>query len=297
MNKKFFVVDGHALVYRSYFAFISNPRITTYGLNTSAIYGFINTIFRILNLQKPTFLSIVFDTKEPTWRHKNFANYKATRPKQPDIITASFPYIEEILKAMNIKFYERVGYEADDLAGTITKVVPKDIDVFLFTQDKDYCQLIKENVFLFKQLKDKKYHKLETDDILKEYGLNNTDQIRDLLALQGDSADNIPGIPDIGEKTAKKLIQKYGCIENILENVNNITSKIRNNIEKNKEQLLLSKKLVTISTDVDFNFNINDCKVEKFNNTALLDIFKQLEFDSFIKKLNLEDNIKQLDLF
>ena len=297
MNKKFFVIDGHALVYRSYFAFIKNPRMISSGLNTSAIYGFTNTIFRILNIQRPEFLTVVFDTKEPTWRHKNFTDYKATRPKQPDVITLSFPYIKTILKAMNIKFYEKEGFEADDLAGTITKAVVKDIDIFLFTQDKDYSQLVKENVFLFKQFKDKKYHNLGIAEVLKEYNISTPDQIRDLLALQGDTADNIPGIPDIGEKTAKKLIQEYGCIENILQNINNLTGKIKNNIEKYKDQLLLSKKLVTITTDVDFGFNIGDCKVVDFNNAELLNIFKQLEFDSFIKKLKLENNTGQLNLF
>jgi DNA polymerase-1 len=190
---------------------------------------------------------------------------------------------------MNIKFYEKDGFEADDLAGTMTKVVSKNVDVFLFTADKDYAQLVTDNVFLFRQLSDKKYHKLDKDYILKQYSIKNTDQVRDLLALEGDTADNIPGIHGIGKKIAQKLLDKYSSVENIIENVNSleVSDTIKDNIKNNKYQLVLSKKLVTITTNVDFNFDINDCTVKSFNNEELTKIFCGLEFNSFLKKISL----------
>ena len=298
MNKKFFIIDGHALVYRCYFAFIKNPRVTSSGFDTSAIYGFTNVIFEVLNIHKPEFLTVVFDTNVRTWRHNSFKEYKATRPKQPDVITSSFPYIKNILSAMNIKFYEKDGFEADDLAGTMTKLVSKDVDIFLFTSDKDYAQLVTYNVFLFRQLSDKKYHKLDKDYILKKYSIKNTDQVRDILALEGDTADNIPGIYGIGEKTAQKLVYKYSSVENIIDNIDSleVSDKIKDSIKKNKNQLVLSKKLVTITTNVDFNFDIEDCIVKGFNNEKLTKIFTELEFNSFLKKI-LSFRIKNKEMY
>lgn len=292
---RFFIIDGYALLYRSYFALIKNPTKTSYGLDTSALYGFVKTLFTLLDLWHPDYITVVFDTNAKTWRHESFREYKATRPKQPQVITDSLPYLKDILTAMSITFYEKEGFEADDLAGTMTKKIPEDINIYLMTQDKDYAQLVKKNVFLFKSIMSSGYKAFAMSEVLTLWGVATPEQVVDILALVGDTSDNIPGVVGVGKETAKKLIQQYMSVENILVHKDELPDKIKNNIDD--EKLIMSKKLVTITTDVDFCFDYNECIKKDFNDQALGKIFKQLEFESFYKKISRPKKEGQLGLF
>ena len=292
---RFFIVDGYALLYRSYFALIKNPTKTSYGFDTSAIYGFTKTLFTLLEIWHPEYIAVVFDTKVKTWRHESFNDYKATRPKQPQVITDSLPYVKDILTAMRITFYEKEGFEADDLAGTMTKQTPEDISIYLMTQDKDYAQLVKKNVFLFKSIVSSGYKAIDLSEVLLLWGVSSPEQVIDMLALVGDTADNIPGVVGVGKETAKKLINKYQSIENIIAHKEKLPAKIKNNIDD--EKLLMSKKLVTITTDVDFGFDYKDCLRKDFNYESLESIFEKLEFGSFAKKILQGKKDGQLGLF
>ena len=292
---RFFIIDGYALLYRSYYALLKNPTKTSYGFDTSALYGFTKTLFTLLDIWHPEYITVLFDTKVKTWRHESFSDYKATRPKQPQVITDSLSYLKDILTAMRITFYQKEGFEADDLAGTMTKKIPEDINIYLMTQDKDYAQLVKKNVFLFKSIMSGGYNAIGMSEVLRLWGVSVPEQVIDMLALVGDISDNIPGVFGVGKATAKKLINKYQSIENILVHKEELPDKIKNNIDD--EKLLMSKKLVTIITDVDFNFDYHACTKKDFNYEVLGNIFKQLEFESFNKQISRNKHGGQLPLF
>ncbi len=286
-NSIFFIIDGNALVYRSYYAFSQNNFVTSYGLNTSAIYGFTTILFDLIKREKPQYLAIAFDTPKPTWRHKEFSKYKSTRPKQPETITISLPYIKKILDALRIKHYELAGYEADDIVGTITNELKnKNINIYMMTPDKDYAQLVNEHTFIYKPTQHG-YNILGITQVVEKWGISNVDQVKDFLALQGDKSDNIPGINGIGPKTAQKLLKKYGSLENIIKNTDNLPDKIKHNFT-DIDQICLSKKLATISTNVPINFNIEECYFSGYDRQKTLDIFTELEFLSLIKRYKIQ---------
>ena len=283
-RKKFFIIDGHALVYRSYFAFVNNHITTKNGQVTSAIYGFTNTLLDLIKKQDPKYICVAFDTKAKTWRHKKLEKYKANRPKQPEDITKSFKFIYDILDALDINFYYKDGYEADDIIGTISKKTPIDIDIYVLTSDKDYDQLINEHTFLFKP-KENKYITISKEDVLLKWGIDNPIQVIDMLAIIGDKCDNIDGIKGIGIKTAAKLIKQYGSIENIKSNINSLKPVIKAKIKENLENLSSFKELVTIKTDCDIDFDITKCIIKTINLKKINELFNELEFNSLINKV------------
>lgn len=283
MRDKFFVIDGHMLVYRSYFAFAKNHMTTKDGFVTSAIYGFTNTLLEIINKQKPNYICVAFDTKVKTWRHNKLQSYKANRPKQPEDITKSFKFIFDILDAFNIRFYSKDGFEADDIVGTIAKKIDDNTDIFIMTSDKDYDQLVNEHTFIYKP-KGNKYEAIGQGDVLVKWGINNTTQVIDMLAIIGDKCDNIDGINGVGIKTASKLIKEYGSIENILSNLGNFNDPLKTKIKDNTQNLMDYKDLVTIKTDCDIDFNISDCKVKNIDQSKTKKIFNTLEFNSLLNK-------------
>ena len=290
-NNKFFIVDGHALVYRSYYGFMNHKLVTSYGLNTSAVYGFVTMLLDIIKREQPSYIAVVFDTKLPTWRHNVFREYKATRPRQPDVITASLPYIKEILGGFSIKCFELAGYEADDIVGTISHSLSSEctVEAYLVTPDKDYAQLVNDTTCIYKPTNNG-YEIIRTSDVLRIWGIRNVRNVIDFLAICGDKADNIPGIPGVGPKTTQKLLNQYDSVECILQNIDRLPVKIGAQFQRNTDQLTLSKRLATISTDVPVGFNINDCLIRGYNKTELFKIFTKLEFNMLIKRLKLDDN-------
>ncbi len=235
-EKKLFLLDAYALIYRAYYAFIKNPRINSKGLNTSAIFGFTNTLHEIINLENPSHLAVVFDPPGPTFRHKIFPDYKAQRPPTPEDIKLSVPYIKQIITASNIPVIEVLNYEADDTIGTLAKMAEKSgFQVYMMTPDKDFYQLISENIFLYKPRRSgKEAEVIGLNELNNLFGINNPEQIIDILALWGDSADNIRGAVGIGEKTATKLINEYGSVENLYENTHLLKGKQQENIISTK---------------------------------------------------------------
>lgn len=283
--KRLFFIDAYALIYRSYFAFIKNPRINSQGLNTSAILGFVNTIEDILKREKPTHLGVAFDPAGPTFRHEAFEAYKAQRESTPEDIRKAVPYIKNILKAYNIPIYEVSGYEADDVIGTLAKQAAKEgFTVYMLTPDKDYGQLVEENIFMYRPKHSGGYEILGVEEVKAKYGLENQAQVIDLLGLMGDSSDNIPGCPGVGEKTAVKLLQEFGSIENLLANTESLKGALKTKVESNIEQIKFSRFLATIKTDTPISLNEEELVVKSPNTAELLNIFQELEFRSLISK-------------
>ena len=283
--KRLFFIDAYALIYRSYFAFIKNPRINSQGLNTSAILGFVNTIEDILKREKPTHLGVAFDPAGPTFRHEAFEAYKAQRESTPEDIKKAVPYIKTLLKAYNIPIYEVSGYEADDVIGTLAKQAAKQgFTVYMLTPDKDYGQLVEENIFMYRPKHSGGYEILGVEEVKAKYGLENQAQVIDLLGLMGDSSDNIPGCPGVGEKTAVKLLQEFGSIENLLANTESLKGALKTKVESNIEQIKFSRFLATIKTDTPISLNEEELVVKSPNTAELLNIFQELEFRSLISK-------------
>src|SRR5699024_7245473 len=247
-DKKLFLLDGMALIYRAYFALSRIPRITSYGLNTSAVFGFTNTLLEVLNKQKPSHIAVVFDTAAPTQRHKDYEAYKANREEMPEDLAASLPYVFRLLEGFNIPVITKDGYEADDIIGTLACEAEKEgFEVYCMTPDKDFAQLVSENIFIYKPARmGNGAEILGVKEILKKWEVENVKQVIDILGLWGDSVDNIPGIPGIGEKTSKKLIKEFGSIENIIANADKLKGKQRENVETYAKQGLLSKEYPTI---------------------------------------------------
>src|SRR5512138_2321317 len=249
--KKLFLLDAYALIFRAYYAFIKNPRITSKGLNTSAVFGFLLVLEEVLQKQKPTHIAVVFDTPTPTFRHEMFPEYKANRDETPEDIRSAVPYIKRLIEAYKIPVIACPGYEADDVIGTLArKASGQGFVTYMMTPDKDYAQLVSENVFMFKPSKSGADSVVwGIDDIKREFSVERPEQVIDVLGLMGDTADNVPGAPGIGPKTAMKLISEFGSIEEVLNNTDKLKGKVKEVLENYKDQIALSKKLVTIEQD------------------------------------------------
>ena len=302
MNK-LFLLDAYALIYRAYYAFIKNPRINSKGMNTSAIMGFVNTLNEILTKEQPTHIGVAFDHGK-TFRDEAFPSYKAQREETPEDIRASVPIIKQIIKAMHIPVLQVDGFEADDVIGTLaTKAGKAGITTYMLTPDKDYGQLVSDNVFMFRPRHGGGYETMGPSEVCEKYDLSSTSQVIDLLALMGDSADNFPGCPGVGPKTAAKLIAEFGSIDNMLANSSKIKGKLREKVESAVDDIRMSKFLATIRTDVPIDPNLDELKVEEPDFTQLAEIFTELEFksllDKFIKKPQQQPKVAnmQLDLF
>lgn len=300
---KLFLIDAYALIYRSYYAFIKSPRINSKGLNTSAVMGFCNTLNEILTKEKPTHIGVAFDHGK-TFRHDAFPEYKAQREETPEDIKLSVPLIKQVLEAMRIPILQVDGFEADDIIGTVaTRFGADGIDTFMLTPDKDYGQLIGPNVFMYRPRHGGGYEILGEKEVGEKYGIPTPAQVIDLLALMGDSADNFPGCPGVGEKTAAKLINQFGSIDNMLQHTDEIKGKLREKVENAVEDIKMSKFLATIRTDVPMQLDLDELKVEQPDETKLRAIFEELEFKTLINKFLNKGESKpktdnnQLDLF
>ena len=284
---KLFLIDAYALIYRSYYAFIKNPRINSKGMNTSAIFGFINSLEDVLKRENPTHIAVGFDPKGPTFRHEAYEQYKAQRQETPEDIRKSVPFIKDIIEAYNIPILEVPRYEADDVIGTVAKQAEKEgFEVYMMTPDKDYGQLVSEHIFMYRPRFGGDYEIMGIPEVLGKYGLTSVDQVIDLLGLMGDSSDNIPGCPGVGEKTAQKLLAEFGTIENLLENTDKLKGSLQKKVTENTEQIRFSKFLATIKTDVPIQFDAAKCIREKVNEERLVEIYTELEFRTFINKLS-----------
>ena len=300
---KLFLIDAYALIYRSYYAFIKSPRINSKGLNTSAVMGFCNTLNEVLTKEKPTHIGVAFDHGK-TFRHDAFPEYKAQREETPEDIKLSVPLIKQVLEAMHIPILQVDGFEADDIIGTIaTRFGADGIDTFMLTPDKDYGQLIGPNVFMYRPRHGGGYEILGEKEVGEKYGIPTPAQVIDLLALMGDSADNFPGCPGVGEKTAAKLINQFGSIDNMLQHTDEIKGKLREKVENAVEDIKMSKFLATIRTDVPMQLDLDELKVKQPDEAKLRAIFEELEFKTLINKFLNKSEVKpktdnnQLDLF
>lgn len=300
---KLFLIDAYALIYRSYYAFLRNPRINSKGLNTSAIMGFCNTLNEVLTKESPTHIGVAFDHGK-TFRHDAFPEYKAQREETPEDIKLSVPLIKQILEAMHIPILQVDGFEADDIIGTIaTRFGSDGIETFMLTPDKDYGQLIGPNVFMYRPRHGGGYEIIGEKEVGDKYGIPTPAQVIDLLALMGDTADNFPGCPGVGEKTAAKLINQFGSIDNMLQHTDEIKGKLREKVENAVEDIKMSKFLATIRTDVPMQLDLDELKVEQPDEAKLRTIFEELEFRTLINKFLNKGEVKsktdnkQLDLF
>ena len=303
MNK-LFLLDAYALIYRAYYAFIKNPRINSKGLNTSAIMGFVNTLNEVMTKEKPTHLGVAFDPHGPTFRHIEFPEYKAQREACPEDIKAAVPIIKKVLEAYRIPVLEVEGFEADDVIGTLaTKAGNSGIETYMLTPDKDYGQLVSDNVFMYRPRHDGGYEVMGPQNVIDKYGIENTSQVIDLLGLMGDSSDNIPGCPGVGEKTAVKLINEFGSIDSLLHSTDKLKGALKKKVEENAEQIRMSKYLATIKTDVPIELDLDSLQVKDPNQEELEKIFEELEFKTFAKRILKKDKQEQkkqnlqLDLF
>ncbi len=291
-DKKLFLLDGHALVYRAYFAFINRPLINSKGKNTSAISGFTRTLWDLMKNQSPSHIAVAFDPPGNVFRHEEFPEYKANRPPQPEVIGESIPVIKQILEAMKIPIVTIENYEADDTLGTLCKQAEKEgFQVYLVTPDKDYGQLVSENIFMYKPSRQGNgIEILGVKEILEKWQIERVEQVIDVLGLQGDSVDNIPGIPGIGAKTAVKLLAQFDSVEGIIENSDQLKGKQKENVENFAEQGILSKRLATISLDVPIQFEAEAYRIEEFDKEVLVKIFQDLEFRTLAKQVLGETN-------
>ena len=285
-TEKVFLLDAYALIYRAFFALNKNPRMTSKGLNTSAIIGFLNTLYEVLKNEKPSHIGIAFDLGAPTLRTENFCDYKANREEMPPDLRASIPYIIEIIKGFNIPIYAAEGYEADDVIGTLAKKAEKaGYLTYMMTPDKDFGQLVSDNIFIYKPAKfNDPATVMGPKEVCEKYGINTPTQLIDILGLWGDASDNIPGIPGVGEKTASKFVQEYGSLEGLLEHTDDLKGKMKENVINFADQGRMSKMLATINTEAPVEFNAEELKVKQPNVQALLKIFEELEFRTFAKK-------------
>ncbi len=286
-DKKLFLLDAFALIYRAHFAFSKNPRISSKGVNTGAVLGFINTVMQVLKKEKPTHIGVAFDMKGPTFRHEEFPEYKAHREAQPEDISIAIPYIRAFLEEMNIPIIEKAGFEADDVIGTLAKEgAKKGFDVFMMTPDKDYAQLVEEHIFMFKPaFMGNKVETLGIAEVLAKFEIERVEQVIDILGMEGDAADNIPGIPGVGKKTAIKLLAEYGSMEGLYENIDKLKGKLKEKVEANKEQAFLSKRLATIILDVPVTFDEEALLISEPNQEEVIAIFDELEFRTLKKSV------------
>ena len=286
-KKRVFLIDAYALIFRGYYAFIKNPRINSKGLDTSAILGFTNSLFDVIKRENPEYIAVCFDKGGSQDRLKIFSEYKANRDETPEGIKIAVPYIEKILNALGICIMVKEGYEADDIIGTLAKQAKKaNFETFMVTPDKDFAQLVNDQTFMYKPLFGGGYETWGVEEVKNKFEINDPIQVIDFLAMKGDSVDNIPGLPGVGDKTAKKFLKEYGSIENLLSNTDKIKGKLREKVEANSEAGLLSKKLATIITDVPVDFDAKKFKLSLDNPEKLLEIFAELEFRRLAENFN-----------
>ncbi|MDP4184285.1 MAG: DNA polymerase I [Bacteroidota bacterium] len=288
-GKRMFLLDAYALIYRSYYAFIQNPRYNSKGLNTSAIFGFVNTLDQLLRVGKPTHIAVAFDLHAPTFRHLMYEPYKAQREEAPEDLRMSIPHIRRIIEAYNIPIIEMEGFEADDVIGTMSVMAAKeDFNVYMVTPDKDYAQLVNDKVFMYKPKKPgtPDVEVWGIPEVLENFGIQNTEQVVDILGLMGDTSDNIPGCPGVGPKTATKLIQDYGSIDGVYQNIEKLKGKQKENLLMHEEQVRLSRKLAKIITDVQLSVIPDELIVHEPNIASLREIYTDLEFRGFLSKLS-----------
>jgi DNA polymerase-1 len=297
-EKKLFLLDAMALIYRAHFAFIRTPRLTSKGLNTSAVFGFMNTLLDVLEKEKPTHIGVAYDTAEPTFRHIQYTEYKANRQQQPEDITVALPYTRKLLEAMHIPLLVKPGFEADDLIGTLaSKASQQGFAVYMMTPDKDYGQLVHDHVFIYKPGTGGKPHEVwGVKEVLQRWGIKRVSQVIDILGLMGDSSDNIPGIPGIGEKTAQKLIEEYDSLENLIANTDKLSGKLQANLIQFSQQGLLSKQLATIDTNVPVEFEEENLRLTEYDKAALSVLLEELEFRTIRQRLFKEEAPKTVSV-
>ena len=285
--EKLFLLDAYALIYRAYYAFIKNPRINSKGFNTSAILGFVNTLEDVLKKENPTHIGIAFDPTGPTFRHEAYPEYKAQREETPEVIRLSVPIIKDIIRAYRIPILEVPGYEADDVIGTLaTEAGKRGITTYMMTPDKDYGQLVGENVFMYRpRHNDKAFEVMGVEEVKNKYAIQSPLQVIDLLGLMGDASDNIPGCPGVGEKTAQKLIAQFGNIENLLAHTDQLKGALRTKVEENRKQIEFSRFLATIKTDVPLPLDMDALKRESPDEEELRKIFQELEFRTLLERI------------
>jgi len=291
---KLFLLDAYALIYRAYYALIKNPRINSKGFNTSAVLGFVNTLEDVLKKENPTHIGVAFDPSGPTFRHEAYEQYKAQREETPEVIRLSVPIIKDIIRAYRIPILEVPGYEADDVIGTLaTEAGKRGITTFMMTPDKDYGQLVGDNVFMYRpKYGDKEFEVMGIEQVKAKFDIESPLQVIDMLGLMGDSSDNIPGCPGVGEKTAQKLIAQFGSIENLLANTDQLKGALKTKVETNKELITFSKFLATIKTDVPIELNLHELKRETPDEEALRKIFEEMEFRTLMERVfNREKNL------
>jgi DNA polymerase-1 len=295
--KKLFLLDAYALIFRSYYAFIKNPRITSKGMNTSAIFGFLLTLREVLQKQKPTHIAVVFDTPAPTFRHEMYDEYKATRDETPEDIKKAVPYIKRLLEAYKIPIIDYPGFEADDIIGTLAKKASgKGFVTFMMTPDKDFAQLVTDKIFMLKPSRSgNESVKWGVDEVKREFSVQQPEQVIDILALMGDTADNIPGAPGVGPKTAMKLISEYGSVEEVFKNTDKLKGKLKEIIENNKQQIALSKKLATIELNVPVELKEDELVLEIPDRDKLKSLFNELEFRTIAAEIlpEIEKSVRQ----
>ena len=301
---KLFLLDAYALIYRSYYAFIKNPRINSKGLNTSAIVGFVNTLQEVLTKEQPTHIGVAFDPHGPTFRSEAYPAYKAQREATPEDIRKAVPIIKDLLRAWNIPILEVSGFEADDVIGTLaTKAGAQGIETYMLTPDKDYGQLVSDHIYIFRPRHGGGYEVMGPEEVKAKYAIPSTEAVIDLLALMGDSADNFPGCPGVGEKTAVKLINEFGTVEEMLRRVDEIKGALKTKVETHVDDIMLSKFLATIKTDVPIELNMEELKVQEPNEAELGKLMEELEFKTLATKILKKPETKQkpvngqLDLF
>ena len=286
-NSKLFLLDAYALIYRAYYAFIKNPRINSKGFNTSAILGFVNTLEEVLKKENPTHIGVAFDPPGPTFRHEAFEQYKAQREETPEAIRLSVPIIKDIIKAYRIPILEVAGYEADDVIGTLaTEAGNQGITTYMMTPDKDYGQLVSDHVFMYRpKYGDKEFEVMGVEQVKAKFDIQSPAQVIDMLGLMGDSSDNIPGCPGVGEKTAQKLIAEFGSIENLLEHTDQLKGALKTKVETNREMIIFSKFLATIKVDVPIRLDMNSLVREQADEDTLRKIFEELEFRTLMERI------------
>ena len=303
MDKRLFLLDAFALIFRAYYALVRSPRITSTGKNTNAQFGFLNALLDLMHNQKATHLAVCFDTHAPTERHTDFADYKANRQETPEDILAAVPDIKKMLQGFNIPIVEVDGFEADDVIGTLSvQAANAGYDVFMVTPDKDYGQLVNDNVFIYKPANGQnKAEILGVKEVCEKWDIDNVAQVIDILGMMGDAVDNIPGIKGVGEKTAVKLLKEYGSLENVLANADQIKGAIGEKIRAGKDAAIMSKKLATIILNVPCTFHEEDFLLSEWNKDILREIFAELEFKTIGKRILGEEistaTQQQTDLF
>lgn len=286
-NSKLFLLDAYALIYRAYYAFIKNPRINSKGFNTSAILGFVNTLEDVLKKESPTHIGVAFDPSGPTFRHEAYEQYKAQREETPEAIRLSVPIIKEVIRAYRIPILEVAGFEADDVIGTLaTEAGKQGITTYMMTPDKDYGQLVTDNVFMYRpKYGDKEFEVMGVEQIKAKFDIQSPSQVIDMLGLMGDSSDNIPGCPGVGEKTAQKLIAEFGSIENLLEHTDQLKGALKTKVETNREMITFSKFLATIKIDVPIELDMDALIREQPDEEALRKIFEEMEFRTLMERI------------